>query len=122
MFSIRNLLGLAGLVFVLYQCSLQSPSSLSSSSIRESSVAANELAPAYNVVLLSAEWCGYCDRARSHLESRDIPFREFDVEKSDRGADIQDRLRSSGIPVAIIGERRIDGFNRRAYDDALDTL
>jgi glutaredoxin 3 len=66
-----------------------------------------------DVVLYSAAWCGYCDRARKLLEHKGVSFREVKVDEdmAERQAMI---TRSGGrrtVPQIFVGERHVGGFD-----------
>lgn len=66
-----------------------------------------------DVVLYSAAWCGYCDRARKLLEHKGVRFREIKVDEdmAERQAMI---ARSGGrrtVPQIFVGERHVGGFD-----------
>lgn len=69
-------------------------------------------ASAQRVRLLSASWCGYCKRAAAYLRSRGTPFEELDVEKSSQGKREYDALRGHGVPIILVGDRRMDGYDQ----------
>ena len=73
-------------------------------------------ASAGDVVMYSAEWCGVCTRARNYFRSNDIPFSEYDVEKSSRGKREYQRLGGSGVPIIFVGKRRLNGFRPATFD------
>lgn len=62
------------------------------------------------VVLLSATWCGYCSKLRADLDRWGVRYREYDVENSPEGERVAGLLRSPGVPVLLIGERRFVGY------------
>lgn len=62
------------------------------------------------VVLLSATWCGYCRKLRADLDRWGVRYREYDVEDSPEGERAAGLLRSSGVPVLLVGERRFVGY------------
>jgi glutaredoxin len=68
-------------------------------------------APAARVTMLSTTWCGVCTRARAWLGGKGIPFSELDVEKSEAGRAEYRRLAGRGVPIILVGEERMDGFN-----------
>jgi mycoredoxin len=63
------------------------------------------------IVLLSAEWCGYCERLRNDLDGAGVPFREIDVETTAEGRDAFDALNGRGVPVTVIGQDVVHGYN-----------
>jgi glutaredoxin len=71
------------------------------------------------VVLLSATWCGYCRKLRADLDRWGVRYREYDVEHSERGARAYAQLRSSGVPVLLVGERRFHGYVPRRIHQSL---
>jgi glutaredoxin-like YruB-family protein len=74
------------------------------------------------VLLYATEWCGYCARARAMLDTRGVSYREYDVEKSATGRTQFAQLGGRGVPVVVIGEKVIHGFNKHAIDEALRLL
>lgn len=63
------------------------------------------------VVILTASWCGYCNKLRHYLNSNDIKFTEYDIEKSNMGYQLYRSLGGKGIPVVKIGVNVIYGYN-----------
>ena len=74
------------------------------------------------VVMYSAVWCGYCKKARQYFAANDIPFKEYDVEKSRKGKRDFKKLKAKGVPVILVGDQRLNGFSassfRQIYDRA----
>ena len=68
------------------------------------------------VIMYSTSWCGYCKRARQHFAQKNIPFREYDIEKSRKAAREYKNLKGRGVPVILIGKRRMNGFSANAFD------
>jgi glutaredoxin len=66
------------------------------------------------VRLLSTTWCGYCKRAAAFLRARGTPFEELDVEKSIQGKREYDVLGGRGVPIIMVGDRRMDGYDQTA--------
>ncbi len=85
-------------------------------------VAASDISPGDDVVLFTTEWCGVCDAARDYLVRNEVPFEELDIEASVDARSHYEDLGASGVPVAIIGEERVDGFSAQSYARALRTL
>lgn len=79
------------------------------------SVAA-ELDSGEAVVLYSAEWCGHCKRARRYFRRRGIPFTEYDVETSAKGRRDYQRMQARGVPIILVGRRRLNGFDEAAFE------
>ena len=69
-----------------------------------------------SVTMYSTSWCGYCKKAREHFERNSIPYQEHDIEKSKKAARDYKRLNGRGVPVILIGKRRMNGFSARTFD------
>ncbi|OOZ42867.1 glutaredoxin family protein [Solemya elarraichensis gill symbiont] len=63
------------------------------------------------VIFYSASWCGICRRARNYFNSHQIPFTEYDVEKTREGMDAFRRYRARGVPLIFVDGQRMDGFS-----------
>ena len=68
------------------------------------------------VVLYSTSWCGYCKQAAAHFRRQGIPFSERDIEKSASAAREFRRLEGRGVPVILVGDRRMNGFDATAFN------
>ena len=79
-------------------------------------VTTNSNSKAKSVIMYSTSWCGYCKKARSHFTRNNIPFREFDIEKSKQAAKDYKKLKGRGVPVILIGKQRMNGFSANAFD------
>ena len=72
-----------------------------------------------DVLMLSANWCPYCRRARRLFVEQSINYCEYDIESSAEG---RRRYAKSGlgvIPIIHIDDETLVGFNR---DEVLQTL
>ena len=61
-------------------------------------------------ILYSTAWCGYCEKTRKLLSANNIPYFEYDIEKSPEGRQQYDRLNGDGIPVMLINREVIKGY------------
>ncbi len=64
-----------------------------------------------SVVMYSTSWCGYCRKARNYMRSNKIPFQEYDIEKSAKARKEYNKLNGRGVPMILIGDKRMNGFN-----------
>ena len=62
-------------------------------------------------VLYATAWCGYCKKVRALLNGKNIPFHEYDIEKSQEGAHQYKRLGGKGVPVLLINGEVIHGYD-----------
>lgn len=72
------------------------------------------------VELFTTSWCPYCVKAKQYLNALRIPYTEYDMEKTPRAREIRRRYdNGTGIPLAIIGDVKVRGFDPATYDRAL---
>lgn len=64
-----------------------------------------------DVVLYATAWCGYCKKARELLSENNIPYFEYDIEKSDEGKSQYETLGGGGVPLLLIKGQLVKGFN-----------
>ena len=76
-------------------------------------VAANE------VQLYSTRWCAICKRAKAFLDRRGVAYREFDIESDPAAYRVFKRLGGRGVPLLVIGSRRLQGFDQSRLERAL---
>jgi len=75
--------------------------------------------PDRKVVLFATSWCGYCAKTRALLNRYNIPFTEYDIEKSDEAHANFERLGGRGVPLVLIGTQVIHGFDESEIRAAL---
>ena len=73
------------------------------------------------VTLYSTAWCGYCKKTRAYLQRNDVPFTEYDVEQSDDAMAEIMQLQAYGVPVVVVGDTVIRGYQLAALARALDS-
>jgi glutaredoxin len=71
------------------------------------------------VVMFSAPGCGYCVKARDYLNQKGVVFEELDVNASEDARRRFESLGGRGVPLILIGERQISGFDPLAIQAAL---
>ncbi len=72
-----------------------------------------------NVVLYGTTSCPYCIQARAFLRERNIPFIDRDVANSSQGRREFAQLGKQAVPVILVGERLLTGFNPAHLESAL---
>jgi glutaredoxin len=79
---------------------------------------------AEKVVMYSTSSCGYCKQARQYFKRNAIPYVEYDVETSQKGKRDYKKMGSSGVPIILVGQRRLNGFSearfREIYSSQID--
>lgn len=67
--------------------------------------------PDSGVTLYTTSWCGVCKHAKAFLREKNIPFTEWDVEKTEYGAAKFRQLGGSGVPLITVGSQKMLGFD-----------
>jgi glutaredoxin len=67
------------------------------------------------VTIYTTEWCGVCQRAKVFFKQNGVPFREWDVEKTEYGAIKFKQLGGSGVPVITVGSEKMMGFDANRF-------
>lgn len=73
------------------------------------------------IVMLAAEWCGYCRKQRQDFERANVRYRVFDVDtpEGDRAAQA---LGTRSVPVTVIGQNVVRGYQTDALQEKLTPL
>lgn len=71
------------------------------------------------ITLYSTRNCPHCQRAKAYLQQKGVRFQEFDVQQNARAQKAFSRLGARGVPVIMVGDTRIDGFDRKRLDQLL---
>jgi len=71
------------------------------------------------VILLSTTRCGYCKLAKNYLDKHSIDYLELDVEQSAEGRRLYNELKGRGVPIILIGDTRINGYDEEMLKQAL---
>lgn len=67
------------------------------------------------VIMYSTSWCGYCRKARNYFKQNNIPFKEYDIEKSKSAKKRYDALGGNGIPLIVVGKKKVQGFSVKRF-------
>lgn len=81
-----------------------------------------KLAPAKmpgRIVLYSADWCGWCKKAKQHLDRKGINYEIRDIDHPDNLAELVAKTGQNGIPVLDVGGRVVKGFSPERYDELI---
>ena len=63
------------------------------------------------VVLYATDWCGYCAATRQFFAANGIRYTELDIEKSSDAAAGHRRLGGNGVPLIVVGDEIVNGYN-----------
>lgn len=72
-----------------------------------------------SITLYSTSWCPHCKRAKAYFARKAIAYREVDIEASESGRREFQAFGGNGVPLIIMGERRMRGFSDAAMDRLL---
>ena len=75
-----------------------------------------------DVIMLGAWWCSYCYQAKKYFQRNDIHYCEYDMENTSIGKQLYKENGSGAVPIILIGERRLRGFNALQIENALLSL
>ena len=75
-----------------------------------------------DVILYSATWCGYCTKARAHLDSKGIDYELRDVDNDAIGRELREKTGRGGVPVLDFSGEILRGYSADAYDKAIRTI
>ena len=74
------------------------------------------------ITLYSTEWCSYCASVRKYFETHNVQFKEFDVEQSAAGMLGLWAFRADAVPIVVVGDQIIYGYDMEKVSTALDRL
>ncbi|WP_394004254.1 glutaredoxin family protein [Luteimonas sp. WGS1318] len=73
------------------------------------------------VVMLAAEWCGYCRRQQAEFASAKVRYRVLDID-TPQGARAMRAIGARGVPVTVIGQEVVRGYDTAALGRHLQPL
>jgi glutaredoxin len=74
---------------------------------------------AQEVIVYSNVGCGPCHQAMEYLSQKGVPFREKNVARDPSAMQDLMRMGLRLLPVLVIGDQRLSGFNPKEIDAAL---
>jgi glutaredoxin len=72
------------------------------------------------VVMYATRWCPYCHRAREYFQRHSVEYVEHDIEASPEILAAFHALGGRGVPLILVGDKRMEGFSPRAFDALLE--
>jgi glutaredoxin len=75
-----------------------------------------------DVLVFTESGCPWCARIRQLLAEKSIEYREYAIDRDAEAMALYADLGEAGVPVLLIGTRRIVGFREDAILDALAQL
>ena len=74
------------------------------------------------VSLYWAVWCGYCTKARSHLDREGVDYEIRDVDIPAIATELREKTGRGGVPVLDYDGRVLRGYRAESYDRAIDAI
>lgn len=74
---------------------------------------------ATEVIVYSSNSCMYCKKLKQYLNENSIAFEERNIDANDAFIDELQALGVSSLPLTLIGETKILGFNTTRIQNAL---
>jgi glutaredoxin-like YruB-family protein len=73
------------------------------------------------VIMFSTPTCSFCTTAKKYFREKGIRFTDVDVSKDQKAAlDMQRRTGQTGVPVILINNRPIIGFDKNKINSMLN--
>jgi glutaredoxin len=71
------------------------------------------------VIMYTTSHCPACKAAKQYLAQKGVPYQEIDVESSRDGAAAFQKLGGHGVPLILVGDKKMEGFSPQALDALL---
>lgn len=75
-----------------------------------------------NVVLYSATWCGYCTKARKHLDRKGVEYEIRDVDHGAIARELKQKTGRGGVPVLDFEGEILRGYSASQYDKLIKAI
>lgn len=72
-----------------------------------------------SVIMYTTHWCPYCHKAREYFKRHAINYIEYDIETSAENLARFRDLNGIGVPMILVGDKRMQGFSPWSFDDLL---
>ena len=67
------------------------------------------------VIMYSTRSCGYCKKARRYFRKNNIPYTDYDIERNKQAKRRHRKMGATGVPVILVGNKRLNGFNEKSF-------
>lgn len=74
-----------------------------------------------DIVMLAADWCGYCRKQQAAFEKAGVRYTWLDVETA-KGAAAMQAVGGRGVPVTIVGQEVVHGYQPQRLHALLQPL
>jgi len=75
---------------------------------------------AYRIIIFTTPSCPWCRKTKQYLKDRGFSFKEVNIlQRRSAAKDIQRMTGQTGVPVVVINNRPVVGFNKSKIDRLL---
>ncbi|PXX39793.1 glutaredoxin family protein [Undibacterium pigrum] len=74
------------------------------------------------VVLYATATCPYCAKTQEYLKAKNIAYVKMDINESEKARQEFKQLKGEMVPMILVGNRQIRGFNPEVLDSALEKI
>lgn len=71
------------------------------------------------VIMYSTQWCPYCRKAHAYFKRHKFSYIEYDIEASAQNLAKFRELNGSGVPLILVGDKRLQGFSPQSFEELL---
>ena len=75
-----------------------------------------------DIIMLGAWWCNYCYQAKKYFQRNNIHYCEYDMESTETGKRLYLEHGGGAIPLLLIGQHQLTGFDEQRIEYALNLL
>ncbi len=75
-----------------------------------------------DVILYYATWCGYCKKAKAHLDRAGVDYDLRNVDNDSIKSELRKKTGRTGIPVLDFSGEILRGYSSDQYDKAIRTI
>lgn len=68
-----------------------------------------------HVTIYSTARCVYCKKAKQYFQANNIAYTDYDIEKDQAARQKYNELGGRGVPVILVGPKRMDGFSVESF-------
>lgn len=73
------------------------------------------------IIMFSTPTCSFCNTAKRYFREKNVKFTDVDVSKDQKAAiDMQRRTGQTGVPVILINNKPIIGFDKNKINQLLN--
>jgi glutaredoxin len=73
------------------------------------------------IIMIAAEWCGYCRKQQKDFEQAGVRYRVLDYDQVE-GKQASNALGTRGVPITVIGQNVVAGYRPDQLDAHLRPL